>query len=134
MMHGIFICIISNTLDDMPQKALGSLTHAQKERFAFIDLTTYSELAPNNLQLFHQTKNHHRTNTFKPIFEHNPEVILTGLCLGFGDVLSNGINQVTIVLMQRAWFTPKVKSMPLLCAQSITNKPYCVTIFHYLQG
>lgn len=103
----------------MPQKALDSLTHAQKERLAFIDfslqyfgqvaradliqrfktglaactrdLTTYRELAPNNLQLFHQTKNYHRTNTFKPIFEHNPEAILTGLCRGFGDGLSNGV-------------------------------------------
>jgi hypothetical protein len=103
----------------MPQKALDSLTHAQKERLAFIDfslqyfgqvaradliqrfktglaactrdLTTYRELAPNNLQLFHQTKNYHRTDTFKPIFEHNPEAILTGLCRGFGDGLSNGV-------------------------------------------
>jgi len=103
----------------MPQKALDSLTHAQKERLAFIDfslqyfgqvaradliqrfktglaactrdLTTYRELAPNNLQLFHQTKNYHRTNIFKPIFEHDPEVILTSLCRGFGDGLSSNI-------------------------------------------
>lgn len=101
----------------MPQKALDSLTHAQKERLAFIDfslqyvgqvaradliqrfktglaactrdLTTYRELAPNNLQLFHQTKSYHRTDTFKPIFDHNPEVILTSLCRGFGDGMSN---------------------------------------------
>ncbi|WP_413692079.1 WYL domain-containing protein [Psychromonas sp. KJ10-2] len=98
---------------------LDSLTHAQKERLAFIDfslqyfgqvaradliqhfktglaactrdLTAYRELAPKNLKLFHQTKNYHRTDTFEPIFEHNPEAILTGLCRGFGDGLSNGI-------------------------------------------
>ena len=103
----------------MPHKALDSLTHAQKERLAFIDfslqffgrvaradliqrfktglaactrdLTTYRELAPNNLILLHQTKNYHRTDTFKPIFDHNPEVILTSLCRGFGDGLSNNI-------------------------------------------
>lgn len=103
----------------MPNIAMDSLTHAQKERLAFIDfnlqyfgqvsradlvqrfrtglaastrdLTAYRELAPNNLELLHQTKNYHRTNAFKPIFEHNPETILTGLCRGFGDGLSNGI-------------------------------------------
>mgnify|MGYP000209266898 CR=1 FL=1 len=103
----------------MSQLALDSLTHAQKERLAFIDfslqyfgqvaradliqrfktglaactrdLTAYRELAPKNLKLFHQTKNYHRTDNFQPIFEHNPEVILTGLCRGFGDGLSNDI-------------------------------------------
>ena len=98
---------------------MDSLTHAQKERLAFIDfslqyfgqvsrtdliqrfktglaactrdLSTYRELASNNLTLSHQTKSYHRTNNFKPIFEHDPETILTGLCRGFGDGLSNGI-------------------------------------------
>lgn len=98
---------------------MDSLTHAQKERLAFIDfslqyfgqvsradiiqrfktglaactrdLSTYRELAPKNLTLSHQTKSYHRTNNFKPVFEHDPEAILTGLCRGFGDGLSNGI-------------------------------------------
>lgn len=108
----------------MPQKALDSLTHAQKERLAFIDfslqyfgqvaradliqrfktglaactrdLSTYREVAPNNLKLLHQTKNYHRTDTFKPIFDHNPEVILTSLCRGFGDGLSSNIESDSI--------------------------------------
>lgn len=103
----------------MSQVALDSLTHAQKERLAFIDfslqyfgqvaradliqrfktglaactrdLTAYRELAPQNLKLFHHTKNYHRTDTFQPVFDHNPEAILTGLCRGFGDGLSNGV-------------------------------------------
>lgn len=103
----------------MSNLAMDSLTHAQKERLAFIDfslqyfgqvsradliqrfktglaactrdLTAYRELAPQNLKLFHQTKNYHRTEAFQPLFEHNPEAILTALCRGFGDGLSNGI-------------------------------------------
>jgi len=103
----------------MSQLAMDSLTHAQKERLAFIDfslqyfgqvaradliqrfktglaactrdLTAYRELAPNNLYLSHKTKSYHRTHSFKPIFEHNPEVILTSLCRGFGDGLSSNI-------------------------------------------
>ena len=98
---------------------MDSLTHAQKERLAFIDfslqyfgqvaradliqrfktglaactrdLAAYRELAPQNLKLSHHTKSYHRTDSFQPIFEHNPEAILTGLCRGFGDGLSNGI-------------------------------------------
>lgn len=103
----------------MPQKALEALTHAQKERLAYIDfslqyfgqvaradliqrfktglaactrdLTAYRELAPHNLELIHQTKSYHRTDDFIPIFTHDPEAILTGLSRGFGDGLSNGI-------------------------------------------
>jgi hypothetical protein len=103
----------------MPQIELDSYTHAQKERLAFIDfslqyfgqvaradliqrfktglaactrdLTTYRELAPDNLELSHKTKSYHRTHSFKPIFEHDPEVILTSLCQGFGDGLSSSI-------------------------------------------
>jgi len=102
----------------MPKIALDSLAHAQKERLAFIDfslqyfgqvaradliqrfktglaastrdLTAYRELAPKNLKLLHQTKNYHRTENFQPVFEHNPETILAGLCRGFGDGLSTG--------------------------------------------
>ena len=104
----------------MSQIELDSYTHAQKERLAFIDfslqyfgqvaradliqrfrtglaastrdLTSYREIAPQNLELLHQTKNYHRTDAFKPVFEHNPEAILTGLCRGFGDGLSNGVH------------------------------------------
>ena len=103
----------------MPQKAMDSLTHAQKERLAFIDfslqyfgqvaradlvqrfktglaactrdLTAYRELAPQNLKLSHHTKSYHRTDSFQAVFKHNPEAILTGLCRGFGDGLSNEI-------------------------------------------
>jgi hypothetical protein len=103
----------------MSHLAPDSLTHAQKERLAFIDfslqyfgqvaradlvqrfktglaactrdLTAYRELAPQNLKLSHHTKSYHRTDGFQPIFKHNPEAILTGLCRGFGDGLSNEI-------------------------------------------
>ena len=99
--------------------SLDSLNHAQRERLAFIDFSlqyfghvarndliqrfktglaastrdfsTYRELAPDNLQLVHQTKNYHRTQQFKPLFNHDPEVILTSLSRGFGNGISNGI-------------------------------------------
>ncbi len=98
---------------------LNSLPYAQKERLAFIDfclqvfghvsrsdlinhfktglasctrdLTTYRELAPDNLILKHETKQYYRTTEFIPVFEHKPEVTLNSLCRGFGDGFSNAI-------------------------------------------
>ena len=99
--------------------ALENYTHAQQERLAFIDFSlqyfgqvaradliqrfktglaastrdfaAYKTLAPDNLTLKHQTKNYHRTERFEPVFVHNPEAILNGLCRGFGNGLSNGV-------------------------------------------
>lgn len=99
---------------------LSELNFAQRERLAFIDfclayfgqvsradlvdkfqtglascsrdLSLYKELAPDNAQLVHQTKQYLRTKSFKPLFDHNPEVILSSLSRGFGDGLSQGVN------------------------------------------
>lgn len=98
---------------------LAELTHAQRERLAFIDFSlqffghvartdlverfktglaactrdfsTYKELAPANMTLVHQTKSYHRNDQFKPLFSHDPEVILTSLSRGFGNGISSGI-------------------------------------------
>jgi hypothetical protein len=98
---------------------LTNINYAQRERLAFIDfclqffgqisradlvnhfktglascsrdLTLYREVAPNNLNLKHETKQYYRTSVFSPVFEHNPEATLNSLCRGFGDGFSNGI-------------------------------------------
>lgn len=103
----------------MTSTALDALTHAQRERLAFIDfnlqyfgqvaradliqrfktglaactrdLASYKELAPQNLVLSHTTKSYHRLDSFKPLFKHNAESILSALCRGFGDGLSSNI-------------------------------------------
>lgn len=99
---------------------LTNINYAQRERLAFIDfclqffgqisradlvnhfktglascsrdLTLYREVAPNNLNLKHETKQYYRTAAFNPVFEHNPEATLSSLCRGFGDGFSNGTN------------------------------------------
>jgi hypothetical protein len=98
---------------------LTNINYAQRERLAFIDfclqffgqisradlvnhfktglascsrdLTLYREVAPDNLNLKHETKQYYRTPEFNPVFEHNPEATLNSLCRGFGDGFSNGI-------------------------------------------
>ena len=94
-------------------------SHGQQERLAFIDFSlqyfghvsrtdliqrfktglaastrdfsAYKSLAPDNMVLVHQTKNYYRTAAFKPVYEHNPEVILTSLSRGFGNGISSAV-------------------------------------------
>lgn len=96
---------------------LENLSHAQRERLAFIDFclnyfgeisradliakfqtglaaasrdfATYKEHAPGNLELVHQTKSYYRTKSFKALFPHDPQWVLSGLVNGFGDGLSS---------------------------------------------
>ncbi|MCW8107797.1 WYL domain-containing protein [Alteromonas ponticola] len=96
---------------------LQELSHSQRERLAFIDFslqyfgaisrqdlisqfatglaactrdfTLYRELAPENLILNHPSKRYLRCEAFKPLFPHDPDVILTSLSRGFGNGLSS---------------------------------------------
>jgi len=98
---------------------LSSYSHAQRERLAFIDFclyyfgqvtkadllrqfatgsasctrdfALYRELAPDNLELRHQTKRYHITSSFQPLFNHEPETILSRLSQGMGE----GITQLS---------------------------------------
>ena len=93
--------------------------HAQRERLAFIDfclyyfgevsktdllrqfavgsasctrdLALYRELAPENLELRHQTKRYYITPGFAPLFTHEPESLLRSLNQGMGE----GISQIS---------------------------------------
>lgn len=99
---------------------LEKLSYAQRQRLAYIDFSlqyfgqisrqdlikkfatglaaatrdfaSYRELAADNMQLVHRTKCYHRQTGFKPLFHHDPEVILHGLAKGFGDGLSHAVN------------------------------------------
>ncbi|XOV81230.1 MAG: WYL domain-containing protein [Aestuariibacter sp.] len=101
------------------QEELQDLSHSARERLAFIDFSlqyfghiarndliarfktglaactrdfaTYKELAPKNMQLNHQDKRYYRQNEFRPLFEHEPEAILHGLCRGFGNGISEQV-------------------------------------------
>jgi len=94
-------------------------SHAQRQRLAFIDFclqyfgqmaradliqhfntglasgtrdfTLYKKLAPDNLILKHQTKLYYRSEQFVPLFDHDPQTILSSLCRGFGDGFASKI-------------------------------------------
>ena len=105
---------------------MDNLSHAQKQRLAFIDFSlqyfgqvsrqdlikkfatglaaatrdfaSYRGLAPDNMSLVHQTKSYHRKPEFTALFRHEPEGILHGLAKGFGDGLSHPISPSEICI------------------------------------
>jgi hypothetical protein len=75
--------VVSKT-DLLRQFALGSASCTR-------DLTLYRERAPKNLEFRHQTKRYYITPDFHPLFEHEPETILSRLNKGMGE----GISQIS---------------------------------------
>lgn len=106
------------------QEELQDLSHSARERLAFIDFSlqyfghiarndliarfktglaactrdfsTYREMAPGNMKLNHQDKRYYRQDSFRPLFQHEPEAILHGLCRGFGNGISEQVNSSEI--------------------------------------
>ncbi|AKU11276.1 hypothetical protein AzCIB_1371 [Azoarcus sp. CIB] len=95
------------------ETSLAALNQAQRERLAFIefrlwflgdvrrpdlidrfgiapavatrDLSAYRELAPGNIAFDGSRKVYVPTAAFKPVFEHDPDRVLSGLSRGFGE-------------------------------------------------
>lgn len=97
----------------MHLQRVGSLSHVQRERLAYIDfrlyfmgeigrpdlanrfgvapagatrdLALYREIAPHNIEFDGSSKVYRIGKAFSPIFEHTPQHVLSALSLGFGD-------------------------------------------------
>lgn len=77
---------------------LGELRRADVvERFetgpagATRDIAQYREIAPGNLELDLVTKSYRPTPEFVPLFEHQPQRVLTALSQGFGEGLGDDL-------------------------------------------
>lgn len=53
------------------------------------DIALYREIAPENLELDNSDKVYRPTAAFAPLFEHNPQRVLTALSQGFGEGLGD---------------------------------------------
>jgi len=100
-------------IETMNEPNLAALNQAQRERLAFIefrlwflgdvrrpdlidrfgiapavatrDLSAYREVAPNNIAFDGRRKVYVPTASFRPVFEHDPERVLSALSRGFGE-------------------------------------------------
>ena len=112
-----------------------NIQYAQRERLAFIDYcleyvgkvsrTTlvahfdvgvascsrdfklYTSLAPHNVTFTHRDKFYYRTEEFKPLFKHEPSVVLKSLSEGFGDGFVNPRVQIDWIFDAPALVLPK---------------------------
>ncbi len=128
----------------MDKKKLDDLNHAQRERLAFIefrlwflgdvrrldlidrfgiapavatrDLTAYRELAPENIDFDGSRKLYVPKPSFSPLFEHDPDRVLSALSKGFGE----GIGQASkgFLLCQTP---PRLNMPPLPVLATITQ-------------
>ncbi|WP_233219363.1 WYL domain-containing protein [Photobacterium sp. GB-3] len=111
-----------STFIPMTHESIDKLNYAQRERLVFIDfcleyygvvaradlvqqfqtglascsrdLTLYRELAPNNAELVHQTKQYVRTDNFTPLFSHDADQALNQLIKRHGASLQGNDSQV----------------------------------------
>ena len=138
-----------------PQR-VESLSHAQRERLAYVefrlyfmgeigrpdlagrfgvapagatrDLALYREIAPHNIEFDGSSKVYRIGKAFSPIFEHAPQRVLSALSLGFGD----GVNAETKPLLPcespAALSNPQMEVLAPICRAIHAKRPVAI---HY---
>ncbi|MGN8063338.1 WYL domain-containing protein [Ralstonia sp. 22111] len=94
---------------------LGELRRADVvERFetgpagATRDIAQYREIAPENLELDPTTKAYRPTVEFTPLFEHQPQRVLTALSQGFGEGIGDHLQSMVRCEFPTALSLPKM--------------------------
>lgn len=138
----------------MHRQRVESLSHAQRERLAYIDfrlyfmgevgrpdlasrfgvapagatrdLALYREIAPQNIEFDGSNKIYRIGKQFFPIFEHAPQRVLSALALGFGD----GVNVATHLLLPcespTALSNPRMEVLAPICRAIHAKRPVAI--------
>ena len=136
-----------------PQR-VESLSHAQRERLAYIDfrlyfmgeigrpdlasrfavapagatrdLALYREIAPQNIVFDGSSKIYRIRQAFSPLFDHAPQRVLSALALGFGD----GVNDATQPLLPcespTALSNPRMDVLAPVCRAIHAKRPVAI--------
>jgi len=72
------------------------------------DIALYREIAPDNVELDNSDKVYRLKPTFKPLFEHNPQRVLTALSQGFGQGLGGELDPMVRCEIPNALSLPKM--------------------------
>ncbi|WFE69502.1 WYL domain-containing protein [Thiomicrospira sp. R3] len=136
-----------------PQR-VESLSHAQRERLAYIDfrlyfmgevgrpdlasrfgvapagatrdLALYREIAPQNIEFDGSNKIYRIGKAFAPIFEHAPQRVLSALSLGFGDGV-NGESQPMLPCESPAVLSsPQMGVLAPICSAIHAKRPVTI--------
>ena len=135
----------------MRAQRVESLSHAQRERLAYIDfrlyffgeigrpdltgrfgvapagatrdLALYREIAPQNIEFDGSSKVYRIGKQFLPVFEHAPQRVLSSLALGFGEGV-NGVSQPLLPCESpTALSNPKMDVLAPICRAIHAKRP-----------
>ena len=138
----------------MQPQRVESLSHAQRERLAYIDfrlyffgeigrpdlagrfgvapagatrdIALYREIAPQNIECDGSSKVYRIGKQFLPIFEHAPQRVLSSLALGFGEGLS-GLSQPLLPCESPiALSSPKMDVLAPICRAIHAKRPVAI--------
>lgn len=138
----------------MQPQRVESLSHAQRERLAYIDfrlyffgeigrpdlasrfgvapagatrdIALYREIAPQNIEFDGSSKVYRISKQFLPIFEHAPQRVLSSLALGFGEGVS-GVSQPLLPSESpTALSNPKMDVLAPICRAIHAKRPVAI--------
>ena len=144
----------AKVITGMKAQRVENLSHAQRERLAYIDfrlyflgeigrpdlidrfgvapagatrdLALYREIAPQNITFDGSNKIYRIKQVFSPLFDHAPQRVLSALALGFGD----GVNGATQPLLPcespTALSNPKMDVLAPICRAIHAKRPVAV--------
>ncbi len=138
-----------------PQR-VESLSHAQRERLAYVefrlyfmgeigrpdlagrfgvapagatrDLALYREIAPHNIEFDGSSKVYRIGKAFSPIFEHAPQRVLSALSLGFGDGVDGETKPLLPCESPTALSNPQMEVLAPICRAIHAKRPVAL---HY---
>ncbi|TXT26218.1 MAG: hypothetical protein FD131_4335 [Rhodocyclaceae bacterium] len=136
-----------------PQR-VENLSHAQRERLAYIDfrlyffgeigrpdltsrfgvapagatrdLALYREIAPQNIEFDGSSKVYRIGKDFVPLFEHVPQRVLSAIALGFGDGVNVGTQPLLPCESPAALSSPRMDVLAPICRAIHAKRPVAI--------
>jgi len=136
-----------------PQR-VESLSHAQRERLAYVDfrlyffgeigrpdlierfgvapagatrdLALYREIVPQNIPFDGSHKIYRIGQAFVPLFEHAPQRVLSALALGFGDGVNTGAHSLLPCESPTALSNPRMDVLAPVCRAIHVKRPVAI--------
>lgn len=87
------------------------------------DIALYREIAAENLELDNSDKVYRPTEAFVPLFEHNPQRVLTALSQGFGEGLGDHLQSMVRCEVPAALSLPKMSVLAPITRAIHRGKP-----------
>lgn len=144
-----------------PQSVI-NLSHAQRERLAYIDfrlyfmgeigrpdlasrfgvapagatrdLALYREIAPQNIEFDGSNKIYRISKTFFPIFEHAAQRVLSALAFGFGDGVNVDSQPLLPCESPTALCNPKMDVLAPICRAIYAKRPVSIRYHSMTSG